>query len=391
MTLPDLDSLWASAHILVRRYASQEAYIQALDEKLANSASDDVKIPHGTQWTAPVHNTSRDVHDDNSADEDEADEVVDGAGEGAELEAVYWESESTSGNMGKKKKKKKSVHVEDADFSGDQVLANEILFLQDMGWWVIAAHAVPEGEIGRVWEIMKVCILTFSGSLNHNCANYLLKTYCSHRYKASKSFSDAMLNNSLVNPSGHKWVEYDWSQEDFNKWLEEMVEHKGGDFDDHFYWHTLAPNLLRKAKEDELHFRRSKRTYGLAFTNFSERGYEQLKNSRIGDFIEQSTAYADVTAAVLNPENISEEDEERFQETLDQLIAEANRESLEENESDEDRMPAMMDYSDDGMDHSDDKSHSGSGDEGAFTVSDPGETLPAGESMGQDEELLLEL
>ncbi|KAJ6628088.1 hypothetical protein B0H10DRAFT_2209763 [Mycena sp. CBHHK59/15] len=345
-TLPDLDSLWASAHILVRRYASQEAYIQALDEKLANSASDDVKIPHGTQWTAPVHNTSRDVHDDNSADEDEADEVVDGAGEGAELEEVYSESESTSGIMGKKKKKKKSVHIEDADFSGDQVLANEILFLQDMGWWVIAAHAVPEGEISRVWEIMKVCILTFSGSSNHNCANYLLKTYCLHRYEASKSFSDAMLNNSL---------------------------------------------LLRKAKEDELHFRRSKRTYGLAFTNFSESGYEQLKNSRIGDFIEQSTAYADVTAAVLNPENISAEDEERFQETLDQLIAEANRKSLEENESDEDRMPAMMDYSDDGMDHSDDKSHSGSGDEGAFTVSDPGETLPAGESVGQDEELLLEL
>jgi hypothetical protein len=49
--------------------------------------------------------------------------------------------------------------VEKAGFDGDRVLANAILFLQDAGWWVEAAYAVPEGDIGRVWEIMKVTCL----------------------------------------------------------------------------------------------------------------------------------------------------------------------------------------------------------------------------------------
>ncbi|KAJ6568126.1 hypothetical protein B0H10DRAFT_1658796, partial [Mycena sp. CBHHK59/15] len=199
-----------------------------------------------------------------------------------------------------------------------------VLFLQDMGWWVIVAHTVPDGEIGRVWEIMKVWILCFSGSSNRNYANYLLETYCLHRYESSKDFSNAMLNNWLVNLSGKKWTECDFSQEGFNKWLEEMVEHKGGDFDDHFYRHTLAPNvfhflrikeqieeafelkhrskshsaphqrnefqqLLRMHKEDELHLFRPGRTMGHAAVNYLERGYERLEDGRMDHFIEQST------------------------------------------------------------------------------------------------------
>ena len=41
-------------------------------------------------------------------------------------------------------------------FDGDRVLANSILFLQDFGWWTELAFAVPEGDIGRVFEILKV-------------------------------------------------------------------------------------------------------------------------------------------------------------------------------------------------------------------------------------------
>ncbi|KAJ6579351.1 hypothetical protein B0H10DRAFT_1676916, partial [Mycena sp. CBHHK59/15] len=183
-----------------------------------------------------------------------------------------------------------------------------VLFLQDMGWWVIAAHAVPEGEIGRIWEIMKIWIMNFSGSSNHNYATYLLETYCLHRFEASKEFSDAIFNNSLVSPNGYKF----------------MVEHKGGDFDDHFYRHTLAPNvihflrmkeqmqtafelkprgkthtaphlrnefqqLLRMHKEDQLHLFRPGRTNGHAAVNFFERGFERLDEDRMDNFIRQST------------------------------------------------------------------------------------------------------
>ncbi|KAJ7759724.1 hypothetical protein DFH07DRAFT_725163, partial [Mycena maculata] len=121
-----------------------------------------------------------------------------------------------------------------------------------------------------------------------------------------------------------KYIEGDWVQEDFNKWLEEMVEHKGGDFDDHFYRHTLAPNvmhflrmkekmeaafelkprgkthgaphlrnefqqLLRMHKEDQLHLFRPGRTMGHAAINFFEEGYEKLEDSRITKFIRDST------------------------------------------------------------------------------------------------------
>jgi hypothetical protein len=157
--IPDVESLWDSARILVRRYASQDAYDQALDKNRANSATEEMKVPRGTSWTAPVDvSRARRIDDeDGDADLEEEQVLIDDMGEAAGLEEFFSDAESVSGNnTNKKKKKKKTKHVEEPDFSGDRALANEILFLQDMGWWVIAAHAVPEGEIGRVWEIMKV-------------------------------------------------------------------------------------------------------------------------------------------------------------------------------------------------------------------------------------------
>jgi hypothetical protein len=53
---------------------------------------------------------------------------------------------------------RKKPHVEAEGFNGDQVLANSALFLEDFGWWIEAAYAIPEGDIGRVSEILKVGI-----------------------------------------------------------------------------------------------------------------------------------------------------------------------------------------------------------------------------------------
>ncbi|KAJ7874602.1 hypothetical protein B0H13DRAFT_2669048 [Mycena leptocephala] len=181
VVIPDVESLWDSARILVRRYASQDAYDQALDKNRANSATEDMKVPRGTSWTAPVDvSRARRIDDeDGDADLEEEQVLIDDMGEAAGLEEFFSDAESVSGNnTNKKKKKKKTKHVEEPDFSGDRALANEILFLQDMGWWMIAAHAVPEGEIGRVWEIMKLWIFHFSDSSNHNYTNYLLEAYC---------------------------------------------------------------------------------------------------------------------------------------------------------------------------------------------------------------------
>ncbi|KAJ7867127.1 hypothetical protein B0H13DRAFT_2236750 [Mycena leptocephala] len=328
---PDIHTLWTAARVLVKRYASDLAFDQALKKDFADSPPVNMKVPLGTPWVASAESSRIQPEDgDGEREEEETDPTI--LDEPGEEEEILSESE----DGGKKKKKKGlSVHVEADDFMGDRVLANEILFLRDMGWWVIAADAVPDGEIGRVWEIMKIWILCFTGSGNHNYASYLLETYCLHRYEASADFSDAMLNNWLVSLRGHKYIECDWAQEDFNKWLEEMVEHKGGDFDDHFYRHTLAPNvmhflrmkekmetafelkprgkthgaphlrnefqqLLRMHKEDQLHLFRPGRTMGHAALNFYQRGYEKLDDTRLAKFIHDSTAYSDIVKDVLD-------------------------------------------------------------------------------------------
>ncbi|KAJ7105862.1 hypothetical protein C8R44DRAFT_715216 [Mycena epipterygia] len=355
---PDIHGLLKAARILVRRYASQQAYTQALNQDFADSANVDMKIPLGTPWVSPEK---------------------------------YFPNRRM---VVKRRKKRPSVHVEADDFMGDRVMANEVLFLQDMGWWVLASDAVPDGEIGRVWEIMKIWIFCFCGSGNRNYTNYLLETYCLHRYEASKDFSNAMFNNWLINWRGHKYIECDWVQEDFNKWLEEMVEHKGGDFDDHFYRHTLAPNvmhflrmkekmetafdlkprgkthslphlknefqqLLRMHKEDQLHLFRPGRTMGHAAVNFFERGYEKLEDTQLTKFIRDSTAYADITKDVLDGQEYDDWDEEQ-QRKHDQMQQDAGEDSDSEDESETEVMAG--DNSGDpgirGIDYSDDESES---------------------------------
>ncbi|KAJ7687951.1 hypothetical protein B0H17DRAFT_1135960 [Mycena rosella] len=132
------------------------------------------------------------------------------------------------------------------------------------------------GKKKRKKKKKKIWILCFSGSFNRNYANYLLETYCLHRYESSEDYSNALLNNWLVNLSGKKWTECDFAQEGFNKCLEEMVEHKGGDIEGHFYRHTLAPNVfhflrIKEQIEEAFELKHRGKTHGTltSGTNFS--------------------------------------------------------------------------------------------------------------------------
>jgi hypothetical protein len=49
-------------------------------------------------------------------------------------------------------------HKEKEGFNGDRVLSNSILFLMEFGWWIELNYAIPEGDVGRVFEILKVLI-----------------------------------------------------------------------------------------------------------------------------------------------------------------------------------------------------------------------------------------
>ena len=154
-------------------------------------------------------------------------------------------------------------------------------------------------------------------------------------YEASDDLRDGILNNWLVNITGElgKWIEADLLQEHYNRWLEDMVKKRGGDFDDNFYRHTLSPNvdhflrikeeienaftlrsrgkthtsphlrdelrvLLALYKEENLHHFCTGRTLGHAATNQFNKGYKRLDTTKLDDFITSSTAYADVIADI---------------------------------------------------------------------------------------------
>lgn len=69
--------------------------------------------------------------------------------------------------------------------------------------------------------------------------------YCLLWYESSMKLQDAIINNLLVNVTGEigHWIECDLLQKHYNRWLEEMIQHSGGDFDDFLHQKLISPNL----------------------------------------------------------------------------------------------------------------------------------------------------
>ena len=159
--------------------------------------------------------------------------------------------------------------------------------------------------------------------------------YCFLRYEASKDLRDGILNNWLVNVTGEvgKWIEGDLLQEHYNRWLEDMVKKRGGDFDDKFYRQTISPNvehflrikeeienafdlklrgkthtsphlcdelrlLLTLYKEENLHLFCAGRSLGHAAVNQFDEGYNKLRSGKLKEFIYKTTMYGDVIADI---------------------------------------------------------------------------------------------
>ena len=132
--LPSLDTLLHHADILVGRYASQEAYEQSLSAEESRDAPEPMKVKPGPAGTVPNSDTANaNVNTTTQTSENH------------EVDLLALPTESVP-----------KVQQEVEDFDGDRVLANSILFLQDFGWWIEISYAVPEGDIGRVFEILKV-------------------------------------------------------------------------------------------------------------------------------------------------------------------------------------------------------------------------------------------
>ncbi|KAJ3716790.1 hypothetical protein DFJ43DRAFT_1006589 [Lentinula guzmanii] len=136
----------------------------------------------------------------------------------------------------------------------DDVLANSIAFMRDTLVSRECANAVASGDVGRVWEVLKVMLFTFAGSAHSKYATYLLETITVLEIESSAALRKALLSTMLVNLSGKPgtFAPCDLIQEYFNRLLEAIVERKGKEFDHSFIQSVISRNLhnLARVKTD---------------------------------------------------------------------------------------------------------------------------------------------
>ncbi|THU82309.1 hypothetical protein K435DRAFT_583435, partial [Dendrothele bispora CBS 962.96] len=230
--LPEYEVLLRHAKNITKRYITLESYEQALSPNDSDSPLrlDHHKFPIGTLFESCNSVRRHDSEDDVS------------------MNTTH-------------------TFTEGEDFTGDHVLANSILFMWEYSLWVELDYAVPEGDIGRVWEIMKIWVFIFAGSSNSNYRDLLLDMYC------FKDLKDAIWNNWLVNVEGElgNWMADDLLQEHYNHWFEANLQKSNGNFD------------------EQLHIFRSHRSMGHAATNLFDKGIQQLKSSSLAAFLDKHT------------------------------------------------------------------------------------------------------
>ncbi|KAJ7210267.1 hypothetical protein B0H12DRAFT_957751, partial [Mycena haematopus] len=252
--LPNLETILNDATTLVGRYASHAAFQNSLRASEATSADNMNRVPTGSPWVAR-------------------------GGSGVISRETGESVDSEMPETGKESTAAPKLHQERPGFTGDRVLRNSQVFLLEFGWWIEMAWAVPEGDIGRVWEIMKIWIFKFAGSSHQNYMKYLLEVYCLLRYESSPGLSDAILDNWLVRVKKElgKYLPGDLHQEHYNRWLQDIELHL----------------LLALFKEEEVHLFREGRSMGHAAVNQFSRGCLQLDKGKLADFISSTTCLGD--------------------------------------------------------------------------------------------------
>ncbi|KAJ3515928.1 hypothetical protein NLJ89_g1460 [Agrocybe chaxingu] len=215
--------------------------------------------------------------------------------------------------------------------TGDITLANSVLFIRNAIWWREVCRAIAEGDTGRVWEVMKHWLFTFTGSGNPYYSQFLLELYCNFKWEFPPELKDAIFQNWLVNPHGQpgRFIEMDLMQEHFNFWLEDLAQHKGKEFDEPFYREVLSMNVddflklkdemedaaslkqrtkkhgttdlgnelravMDKFRDEQVNCYRAGRNEGVGAPDDFANGMRTLEATKIRDFISKSTIFSTV-------------------------------------------------------------------------------------------------
>ncbi|KAJ6544427.1 hypothetical protein B0H19DRAFT_1380669 [Mycena capillaripes] len=139
--------------------------------------------------------------------------------------------------------------------SGDQVMVTLCNFMGVTFWYLELCAAIAEGDIGRVFEIIKVLRFSFWGAGSTGYGNELLELACNFLYEWSEDLRLTVLENYLVNPTGKigHWLELDLLQEHFNFWIKALFNSKSHDFDGKHLSEAVGLNIAGISKLRE-HF-----------------------------------------------------------------------------------------------------------------------------------------
>ncbi|KIM63152.1 hypothetical protein SCLCIDRAFT_15631 [Scleroderma citrinum Foug A] len=135
--------------------------------------------------------------------------------------------------------------TETKEFKGDLVLARSIAFMRDALLSREAAYAAADGDVGWLYETLKVMMFTFAGSSHSKYVTYLLETITTLELEAMPELRDVILRSLLVNMSGNAgaFCALDFMQEYFNRMLQAIVQRKGLDYGADYIQSVIACNL----------------------------------------------------------------------------------------------------------------------------------------------------
>ncbi|CAL1706858.1 unnamed protein product [Somion occarium] len=118
------------------------------------------------------------------------------------------------------------TETDDSPFTGDRCLMQSIVFMRDALVSREFTYALAEGDVGRVYEALKIMLFTFAGSSHSKYTTYLLEFIIDLEYESTPELRAAVLNSLVVNLSGKggHFCAADWLQERNNRIIQMIAE-----------------------------------------------------------------------------------------------------------------------------------------------------------------------
>jgi glyoxylate carboligase len=135
--LPSFEELEESSKVLFDLYTSSSAHYEAIDDVRDGSSEWVQTVPLGSVWDAAAIKTSNTF---------------------TTTEIAHAQKQAARAAKKKNNKKKKNTLSQPADrpFNGDRVFAEAATFKQDAMYARELGYAASDGDVGRMWECIKV-------------------------------------------------------------------------------------------------------------------------------------------------------------------------------------------------------------------------------------------